>query len=274
MRVVLWRRQRLLAQVSGSGPPVILVHNAGADHRVWEPVAATLARHYTVWLPDLPGFGRSDKPRTRYDLDTFADALGAVVDAAGPRVGLVGICVGGAAAWRFTERSPERVAALGVVHPATWKTLSAGPIVRLHNTLHRPERRALALRFLERAWSLLRRPVVDRLTHTPLAPPRRRAVDEALSAPHTLRVLAAILADLPSFAALDSFTRTPETPPAFVGWGAQGPLVPPAGLPAVVRQLEPISVLDLPHSGHLAPLEQPDTLSEGLMRFLHHAEWR
>ncbi|HEX4047430.1 MAG TPA: alpha/beta fold hydrolase [Elusimicrobiota bacterium] len=47
---------------AGAGEPVILLHGLGASSYSWRFAVAELARRYEVFAPDLPGFGRTDKP--------------------------------------------------------------------------------------------------------------------------------------------------------------------------------------------------------------------
>jgi 2-hydroxy-6-oxonona-2,4-dienedioate hydrolase len=56
-------------------PPVILVHGLGVSSRYMIPLAERLASHWRVYAPDLPGFGRSDKPRRPLNIHELADAL-------------------------------------------------------------------------------------------------------------------------------------------------------------------------------------------------------
>jgi haloacetate dehalogenase len=46
----------------GSGPPLLLVHGNPQNHTCWYKVAARLAKHYHVILPDLRGYGDSSLP--------------------------------------------------------------------------------------------------------------------------------------------------------------------------------------------------------------------
>ncbi len=46
----------------GKGAPLILLHGLGASSYSWRYTAPELAKHYEVFAPDLPGFGRTDKP--------------------------------------------------------------------------------------------------------------------------------------------------------------------------------------------------------------------
>jgi pimeloyl-ACP methyl ester carboxylesterase len=45
--------------VFGEGPPVVLVHGTPASSYLWRNVVPTLARHHTVYVWDLLGFGES-----------------------------------------------------------------------------------------------------------------------------------------------------------------------------------------------------------------------
>lgn len=44
----------------GSGPPLLLVHGLMTSSYSWRYMLEPLARHFTVFAPDLPGAGRSD----------------------------------------------------------------------------------------------------------------------------------------------------------------------------------------------------------------------
>lgn len=48
--------------VAGSGAPIVLLHGFPQTHLMWRHVAADLAADRTVIVPDLRGYGDSDKP--------------------------------------------------------------------------------------------------------------------------------------------------------------------------------------------------------------------
>jgi 2-hydroxy-6-oxonona-2,4-dienedioate hydrolase len=48
-------------------PALILVHGLVVSSRYMVPIAELLSAHYRVYVPDLPGFGKSGKPpHTKY----------------------------------------------------------------------------------------------------------------------------------------------------------------------------------------------------------------
>jgi non-heme chloroperoxidase len=65
----------------GSGPPVLLIHGWPLNGDAWEKqTAALLAAGYRVITYDRRGFGRSSKPGTGYNYDTFAADLEALLN--------------------------------------------------------------------------------------------------------------------------------------------------------------------------------------------------
>ena len=56
----------------GSGPPLLLVHGNPQNHTCWYKIAARLAQHYHVILPDLRGYGDSSLPEPGADHINFS----------------------------------------------------------------------------------------------------------------------------------------------------------------------------------------------------------
>jgi pimeloyl-ACP methyl ester carboxylesterase len=73
---------RLHVELSGVGPPVVLLHGFTGSTRSWDEVRDTLAQHCTVLAVDLPGHGRSPAPDdpSAYALDRVAEYLAAALD--------------------------------------------------------------------------------------------------------------------------------------------------------------------------------------------------
>lgn len=52
----------IFLRMGGSGPPLLLLHGFPQTGAMWAPLAQRLAQHFTLVIPDLPGYGRSSKP--------------------------------------------------------------------------------------------------------------------------------------------------------------------------------------------------------------------
>ena len=107
--------------VEGRGPAVILVHGLGGFAESWRHNVPSLAARATVYAVDLPGFGRSAKPRTHYPLTYLSAAVHGFMDALGIRqASLVGHSLGGAVSVTLGLTHPsrvERIALLGALVP-------------------------------------------------------------------------------------------------------------------------------------------------------------
>ena len=53
--------------IGGSGSPILLVHGHPHTHIIWRKIAPKLAETHTVILPDLRGYGDTEKPESQPD---------------------------------------------------------------------------------------------------------------------------------------------------------------------------------------------------------------
>ena len=104
---------RLHYQVFGEGPDVVFVHGSGPGNSAWANFRgnyeAFVNAGFRVWLPDLVGFGYSDKPVDQgdYTLQFFCDTLRAALDALGvQRCSFVGNSLGGGIAIQVALDDP------------------------------------------------------------------------------------------------------------------------------------------------------------------------
>src|SRR5213593_2730802 len=68
-------------RVGGQGAPVVLVHGYGVSGRYMLPLARSLAPFVSVFAPDLPGYGRSQRPPSPLGVADLAAALAGWLDA-------------------------------------------------------------------------------------------------------------------------------------------------------------------------------------------------
>ena len=105
--------------------PVVLLHGLAVSHRYLMPTAHALAGRHPVLVPDLPGFGLSDKPRRALDVREHTDVVAAWLDAHGiGRVCVGGHSFGAEIAAGLARRRPDLVAALVLGGP------TADPVAR------------------------------------------------------------------------------------------------------------------------------------------------
>jgi pimeloyl-ACP methyl ester carboxylesterase len=113
------RVHALTARAPGAaGPPVVLVHGYGVSGRYWRPLASRLSEWFPVYLPDLPGHGRSSTPAATLAVPGLVEALVAWMTAVGlERAVILGNSLGCQVAAELAAHEPERVLALVLAGP-------------------------------------------------------------------------------------------------------------------------------------------------------------
>lgn len=107
----------------GGGPPLVLLHGAAVDGRMWQPQLAALADDFTVVAWDEPGAGRSSDLPQDFRLGDYADCLAALLETLGlGPAHVAGLSWGGTVALELYRRHPQLVATLILADAyAGWK---------------------------------------------------------------------------------------------------------------------------------------------------------
>lgn len=100
----------------GSGDPLIVLHGGSEGSRAWRNNAELLAEHYTVYVPDLPGFGQSEALTGDYFLPEMAQFVDGFARGVGlEKFHLMGHSLGGGIALHYVLRFPHRINKLVLV---------------------------------------------------------------------------------------------------------------------------------------------------------------
>ncbi|TMJ43698.1 MAG: alpha/beta hydrolase [Alphaproteobacteria bacterium] len=108
---------KLFYEESGSGVPVVFVHEFAGDYRSWETQMRHFARSYRCIAYNARGYPPSDVPADgeRYSQDRARDDIRAVLDALKiDKAHIVGLSMGGFAALHFGFTYPQRACSLVV----------------------------------------------------------------------------------------------------------------------------------------------------------------
>lgn len=100
----------------GEGDPLIILHGGSSGAQAWEKNIEVLSQRYTIYVPDLPGFGLSAPLKGPYYIaemvtfvENFASALGL------KRFYLMGHSFGGGLALHYTLKNPTHIRKLVLV---------------------------------------------------------------------------------------------------------------------------------------------------------------
>ena len=110
----------VLVRKGGSGDPIFVIHHDIGAHD-WTPFYDRLAERFTVYLPDLPGYGKSKRPEWARSVRDMVALAGLTLDELGlPTSSVVGLGFGGFLAAELATTAQARInkltlaAAMGV----------------------------------------------------------------------------------------------------------------------------------------------------------------
>lgn len=98
---------------------MVLVHGLGASAERWIGVIPAFAKHYRVLVPDLIGFGYSDKPHADYTMEFLADFIAKFIDITNAGIpSMIGSSLGGQITARFASIHHDSIKKLILVSPS------------------------------------------------------------------------------------------------------------------------------------------------------------
>jgi len=101
---------------TGSGPPLVMLHCLGVDHRLWAIAGTGLEQRFTLVSYDFPGHGESPVPARPYGIEDLSAQLARIFEREGiARAHVAGISLGGLVAQHFAATHPARVDRLVLV---------------------------------------------------------------------------------------------------------------------------------------------------------------
>ncbi len=107
----------------GNGPALLMVHQSPRSSMEYEALMRAWGVHFTCIAPDTPGFGQSDPLPGDPDIDDFADAIIALLDALGlEQVAAYGFHSGGIILVTALKRHPARFRRLAIGGYAIWNS--------------------------------------------------------------------------------------------------------------------------------------------------------
>lgn len=256
--------------VAGEGTPVLLLHGFGGEIWMWERQVEAMSKRYRLYIPDLLGYGYSDRPKVDYTPSLFVDTIRQFMDQIGvSRASLIGNSMGGGIAWAFALTYPTRVDKLILIDgipphvvPAVRSRLLRWFLAIRHIPLLPYLALALRTRLMVRA-ELMEAIYDDRLV-TDVVVERQYQIGRIAG---TARVMASTVRYADEVARYADALETLRKPTLII-WGEQDELFPVtvgSQLHASIRDSELVVIKD---SGHMPMWEKPDETNQAILEFL------
>lgn len=263
---------RLYFEETGSGDPVILVHEFAGDLRSWEPQMRHFGKRYRAIAFNARGFPPSDVPEqvSSYSQVRAADDILAVLDHIGaPKAHIVGLSMGGFATLHFGLRHPGRALSLCIGGCGYGAELDKRETFRaeadvIASTIRSEGMPAFAERY---AYGPTRVQFENK-------DPRGHAEFKAMLAEHSAtgsaNTQAGVQKERPSLYTLVEEMRGITVPTLIITGDEDWPCLLPGVL---MKQTIPSSALVvMPNAGHAINIEEPDEYNRLVGDFLGHVE--
>lgn len=268
-------------------PPAILLHGFPESHRTWRELVPRLESDSYLVMPDLRGFGGSDRPQEvdAYATDLLVNDIFALADALLiDRFALIGHDWGGAISWTAALRGDDRLARLAIIN-------APHPMIFQKSLIENADQRA-ASQYI----SAFRSPMFEKaaeamgydalfeksfsrhvdLSIIPEAERKQYIAD--WSRPGGLTAMLnwyrsskvkvpppGVALPLPQWV-LGAFPSVKV--PTLVIWGMQDKALLPVQLDGLDRLVDDLEIIRLPCAGHFAPWQAPDEVAAALRPFL------
>ena len=246
----------------GPGPVVVLLHGFPMDRSIWSHQRSSIGAIYRLITPDLRGHGRTAAPDGIYSIDAMADDVIETLDALQLTEPLVlgGLSMGGYVALSIAERYPDRIKALILTN-----TRAAA------DTPEAAAKREQNAHWVESSGDI--EPVIAAMIPKLFAESTVKNHPEVVKKLHqhmSRTVPRAVVGALRGMAArpdrTDFLSRIAV--PTLVIAGIEDAVVPPAEARAMAKAIPSGHFVEVPHAGHLAPLENHQATDAAILGFL------
>ena len=251
---------RIVYQVQGDGPPLVLLHPYPTNHRFWQPLVARLAEDYRLLMPDLRAHGASTPGSGPATMEKHAADLVRLCDQEAIQQAIFfGVSIGGYILFEFWRRHRERIRALVLCDTKA--------------QADSPEARASRLNLASEVENKGPDDYLDGMVQKLLGESTRRnrpdLVKQAREMMAEMKV-AGIAAALRGMAVrADSVsTLSSINVPVLTMAGEEDTLTPPSDAELIHKGIKGSQLARIPAAGHYAPFEQPAAALDAVLRFL------
>lgn len=236
---------------------LVLIHGLGASAERWEQVIPIFAEKFHVVIPDLIGFGYSDKPLADYTIDFFSDFLEKFFLSANiHHPHLIGSSLGGQISAEFTASHSNDVDKLVLVSPSGVMKQSTPALDKyIMAALYPNEQNATnAFEMMEGSGNSVDQKIISGFIDRMKLPNAKLAFMSTLLG---LKNAEIITKKLPSI-----------TNQTMLIWGSDDPVIPIQYADDFISSLKDCRFVRMDGIGHTPYVQDPKTFSEKVLDFL------
>lgn len=236
---------------------LVLIHGLGASAERWNNVIPNFAKHYHVIVPDLIGFGYSDKPVVDYTPDFFSMFLGKFFDALEIKCpNVIGSSLGGQIVAEYASAHPNNIKKLILVSPAgAMKQSTPALDAYIMAALYPNEQSAKnAFEMMESSGNA----VDDRIVH---------GFIERMQLPNAKLAFMSTVLGIKNSEIITTKLHTIHSPTLII-WGSKDPVIPIMYAENFVSSIKDCRFYRMDGCGHTPYVQDPDAFSSVVLEFL------
>jgi len=252
---------RVFYEKGGHGEPVLLIHGLGSSTEDWDLQVAVLKRDFTVITYDVRGHGKTSKPAGKYSVPQFADDAAKLIRQLdlGP-VHVMGLSMGGMIGFQLVADHPELVRSLIIVN--------SGPEMVLRTWR---EKLAIAQRRLIVRMMGMRK-MGEVLALRLLPGPQHVSLRETFADRWARNDKSAYLRALNALVGWSVAAKLPQIRCPVLVVAADQDYTPVAWKREYTSMMPNASLVVIPDSRHMMPVERPELFHDAIIPFLTRVE--
>lgn len=277
MKSIAFNGYKVRYKRTGTGKPIVFLHNAGSDHRIWDYQIDAFKKTHEIFALDILGYGSSDRPHVEYSLNLYTDMLKTFIETLDlHEVVLVGHCIGGATSINYSYVHPERIRALVVFNVASEQSLIDGAYGFLYKLKqHEIVRKVLvytAPRIGLPEWYIALELKKLYGTVGEKEAPFLEHMKSLYKKEGHLRILNNLLLNFDTFRVIDERVKPENFPPVMLIWGRENKVLRLTAGKKFAETFNPDKTVIFNHCGHLVMRENPDEVNQCIKEFIpaHH----
>jgi len=236
---------------------LVLIHGLGASAERWNKVIPIFEKYFHVVVPDLIGFGYSDKPLVDYTPDFFSDFLKKFLDALKINAPyLIGSSLGGQITAEFASKHPDSVSKLVLVSPAgVMKQSTPALDAYIMAALYPNEQSAKnAFEMMEASGKEVDDSIVQGFV-------------KRMQLPNAKMAFMSTILGLKNAETITEKLKIVSTPTLII-WGSDDPVIPIIHADEFVSSIKDCRFFRMDNAGHTPYVQYPEAFAEVVLDFL------
>jgi pimeloyl-ACP methyl ester carboxylesterase len=242
----------------GSDGNILLVHGLGASAERWSRVVPHLSKKYRLIIPDLIGFGQSDKPSVDYTPGFFSEFIFDFLNTLGiTKTSMIGSSLGGHIVAECAMTQSKMIEKIVLVSPSgmmkqSTPTFDAYTLAALYPT---PEGAKTAFQMMSGVHKEIDSQTIDGFIQRMTLPNAKMAFMSAILGIRNTVSLSERLARI--------------LVPTLIIWGRQDSLIPITYSKDFISGIKNSQFVEMEDSGHTPFVEEPEKFSDIVLRFFN-----